>query len=57
MTKCPTCGSTAPHMHPTVQHEGEVTLCFDVFHLTPTSQNHPEYIEAVQRERTRRSLT
>lgn len=45
---CPTCGSTAPHMHPAIQHEGEVELCADAFHLTPTRQNRPEYIAAVQ---------
>lgn len=47
MTKCRTCGSTAPHMHPAMQHEGEVELCTNAFHLTPTPQNKPEYIEAV----------
>lgn len=45
---CPTCGSSAPHMHPAVQHEGEVSVCADDFHLTPTVQNRPEYIAAVR---------
>lgn len=35
-------------MHPAVQHEGEVSVCADDFHLTPTIQNRPEYIEAVR---------
>jgi hypothetical protein len=46
---CPTCGSSAPHMHPAIQHEGEVQVCADSFHLTPTPQNRPEYINAVRR--------
>jgi hypothetical protein len=45
---CPTCGSSKPHLHPAVQHGGEVVLCADPFHLTPTPQNLPEYISAVE---------
>lgn len=45
---CPTCGSSAPHLHPAVQHEGEVQPCRDAFHLTVTSQNTPERIAEVQ---------
>ena len=44
---CPRCGSSAPHMHPAVQHEGEVEICTDDFHLTPTNQNTPVYIAGV----------
>lgn len=48
MVTCPTCGSKAPHLHPALQDGGEVHLCTDAFHLTPTQQNRPEYIEAVR---------
>lgn len=48
---CPTCGSSAPHMHPAVQHEGEVEICTDDFHLTPTNQNTPAYIAGVLAKR------
>lgn len=51
MNRCKTCNSTAPHMHPAVQHEGEVEICPDAFHLQPTAQNTPEYIINVQRKR------
>ena len=45
---CPTCKSPAPHQHPAMQHEGEVELCRDAYHLTPTPQNKPQYIAAVR---------
>jgi hypothetical protein len=37
--KCPRCGSHAPHLHPAVQHEGEVQPCTDPFHLKYTPEN------------------
>jgi hypothetical protein len=51
--RCPTCNSNRPHMHPAVQHEGEVEICTDDFHLTPTSQNTTDYIAAVMAKRNR----
>lgn len=48
---CPTCSATAPHMHPAVQHDGEVEICADAFHLRVTPQNKPEYIAAVRAKR------
>lgn len=55
MSECPRCKSTAPHLHPAVQHEGEVALCTDAYHLTPTPQNTPEYIRDVETARERSS--
>lgn len=49
--RCQRCGSAAPHMHPAVQHEGEVEICADDFHLRSTPQNTPEYIAAVLAKR------
>lgn len=46
--ECPTCGSHAPHLHPAVQHEGEVQPCGDAFHLTVTPENTPERIAKMQ---------
>lgn len=51
MRNCPRCGSSAPRMHPAVQHEGEVELCTHEFHLCPTNQNTPKYIAAVEAKR------
>jgi hypothetical protein len=45
MSRCPRCDSPAPHLHPAVQHEGEVQPCPHAFHLTVTVQNTPERIE------------
>lgn len=51
MTKCNTCGSTAPHLHPPVQVGGEVEVCGDSFHLTITPQNKLSFIIEVERKR------
>lgn len=32
---CPRCGSTAPGLHPAVQHEGEVQICPHPWHTPP----------------------
>lgn len=55
MNECPTCKSTAPHMHPSVQHGGEVEMCADPFHLIRTPQNKPEYRAAVIAKRNANS--
>jgi hypothetical protein len=34
-----------------MQHEGEVEICADAFHLRSTSQNRPAYIAAVRAKR------
>lgn len=52
--KCPTCTSTAPHMHPAVQHEGEVQVCLDSFHLQSTPENTPALRTLVLKERLKR---
>ena len=51
---CPSCNSPAPHLHPAVQHEGEVEVCTNDFHLTPTPENAPEYRDAVLAKRGRK---
>lgn len=52
---CSTCGATAPHMHPAVQHGGEVEVCTNDFHLKITPQNTFAYIDAVYAKRATRS--
>lgn len=50
-TACPTCNSSAPHLHPAAQFEGEVELCVNDFHLRPTLQNRQEFVDAVLAKR------
>jgi hypothetical protein len=50
--KCPACGSPAPERHPAAQFEGEVEICTDDFHLTPTPRNTAEYIAQVHAKRS-----
>lgn len=45
--RCPRCNSPAPHLHPAVQHGGEVQVCRDSFHKRVTTQNTAERIAAV----------
>lgn len=52
--RCPHCHSRHPHLHPSVQCEGEVEICTHDFHLTPTPQNTPEYIAGVLAKRASR---
>lgn len=52
--RCTHCDSPHPHLHPTVQVEGEVEICTHDFHLTPTNQNTPEYIAGVHAKRAGR---
>lgn len=51
--RCPTCDSYAPHLHPAVQHEGEVHTCIDAFHLQDTPMNR-RWIPTVRAEIARR---
>lgn len=53
---CPDCKSSQPHRHPAVQADGEVELCTHAYHLQPTPQNLPEYIEAVRAKRRERGI-
>lgn len=51
--RCPTCDSPAPHLHPSMQFEGEVDPCDNEFHQQVTSLNTPAVIAvvgALQRE-------
>ena len=48
---CPRFRSPHPHLHPAVQHGGEVETCVDEFHLVPTNQNTPGYIQSVLEKR------
>jgi hypothetical protein len=43
---CPRCGSPQPHLHPAVQHEGEVQPCPDPFHERITPSNTAERVAA-----------
>lgn len=54
VTRCPTCDSPAPHLHPAVQHEGEVQVCRDAFHDRATPEQprgrvNPYDLETVHR--------
>lgn len=44
--RCPKCASPAPHLHPAVQHGGEVEICKHDFHRQVTAQNTVERIVA-----------
>lgn len=48
---CPKCNSPSPERHPAVQHEGEVEICADDYHLIPTNQNAPAHIARVLAKR------
>ena len=44
MSKCPTCESPQPSMHPATQHEGEVLkLCRDPWHKPTAEEWEAEY--------------
>ncbi len=45
-SRCPTCNSPQPHLHPAVQFEGEVQPCADDYHRTVTPSNTPARIKA-----------
>jgi len=47
-SRCPRCHSPQPHLHPAVQHEGEVQPCAHEFHQRVTPENTPERIEEAQ---------
>lgn len=42
--RCSTCDSPQPHLHPVIQHGGEVQPCANAFHKQITPQNTPEMI-------------
>lgn len=52
---CPTCNSPAPHLHPAVQHEGEVNICTDDFHTQVTPQNNIAMVLDVMQEQERKA--
>lgn len=54
--RCPRCDSSAPHLHPAVQYEGEVELCTDDFHLQLTNQNDQRHIDMVLAKRQMKGL-
>ena len=43
---CPRCHSPQPHLHPAVQHEGEVQPCPHPFHEQITPSNTAERVAA-----------
>lgn len=50
-TRCPACDSPNPESHPAVQLGGEVEVCPDDYHLTPTNKNKAAYIAEVHAKR------
>ncbi len=46
-SRCDTCESPAPHMHPALAHEGEVEPCRDDFHRRATAENTPDRIARI----------
>jgi len=48
MSRCPTCNSPQPHLHPAVQFEGEVQPCAHEYHRTITPSNTKERIAEMQ---------
>jgi hypothetical protein len=50
---CPRCNSPHPHLHPSVQFEGEVETCPHEYHLTPTNQNRQQSIDLTLEKRAR----
>jgi hypothetical protein len=45
---CPTCDSSAPHLHPAIQCGGEVSPCSDAYHCRVTPENTPDKIAEAQ---------